>query len=330
MDKENNAIDLFFQQMEEECLNKISDELLGTKYNITKKMGIGTISRMIIEKGLEVAYWNSSSTMKLVYKNQIHDNNTIEVLYCYNGDVEISSFPNDKRYKIKKGDISFYKMENSIEYFSFYYKEFAAISIHVDLNVVKNSINPLLRERVIGEWKKHLDNIFVNDILIIEKAPLNIKSIAEDIRELPLNTIVDYMRFKSKITEFLLLSLQHKSDRNYKISNFTKDEVNTIYKIKNLLLENSQSPPSIQEISKRFNISIYKLQRGFKEITGDTVYEYIRKARIEKAKNLLRKTDMPIIYIANEVGYENPSKFSNAFKSYTQMTPSEYRYSQLI
>jgi AraC-like DNA-binding protein len=39
---------------------------------------------------------------------------------------------------------------------------------------------------------------------------------------------------------------------------------------------------------------------------------------------------MPIIYIANEAGYENPSKFSNAFKSYTQMIPSEYRYSQLI
>lgn len=66
-------------------------------------------------------------------------------------------------------------------------------------------------------------------------------------------------------------------------------------------------------------------EKGFKEITGSTVYEYIRKARVERSKIFLKSTDMQIICIANKVGYENPSKFSSVFKSYTGMTPSKYR-----
>ncbi|CDI48974.1 transcriptional regulatory protein [Clostridium tetani 12124569] len=67
------------------------------------------------------------------------------------------------------------------------------------------------------------------------------------------------------------------------------------------------------------------MQEEFKNVIGCTVYEYIKKVRMEKAKYLLKSTNMSVLEIANEIGYENPSKFANAFKEYNNVTPLKYR-----
>lgn len=56
-----------------------------------------------------------------------------------------------------------------------------------------------------------------------------------------------------------------------------------------------------------------------------TVYEYIKRCKIDRAKYLLKNSDMYIIEIDNEVGYENLSKFTALFKIYNNMTPLKYR-----
>lgn len=315
--------------MENRCLCKLSEQMLGTKYKISKDVGKGTISRIIIDEGLEIAHWDSSATMEWSYDNERDNSNVIEISYCCSGSAEIDTFPNNKKYTIKKGDIAFYGRSDSVEHFKFSYKDLIAVSIHIDLDVIKGSVNPLWEEKAIIEWKELMDNIFSHDILNIEKAPYNIKIIAEEIRDINIESMMDYMKLKCKAIELFMLCLQHKSSKNYNISNFTKDEVDIIYNAETILLDNLRDPPSVYNLAKNLNITVYKLQKGFKEITGSTVYEYIRKARVERGKIFLKSTDMQIICIANKVGYENPSKFSSVFKSYTGMTPSEYRNRKL-
>ena len=46
---------------------------------------------------------------------------------------------------------------------------------------------------------------------------------------------------------------------------------------------------------------------------------------MQKACQLLKETDKSIIEIANEMGYDNPNKFSTAFKNIIGNTPSEYK-----
>ena len=46
---------------------------------------------------------------------------------------------------------------------------------------------------------------------------------------------------------------------------------------------------------------------------------------MEQAKKLLKETDKSILHISNEIGYENPSKFSRAFKKYYGILPSKYK-----
>lgn len=69
------------------------------------------------------------------------------------------------------------------------------------------------------------------------------------------------------------------------------------------------------------------LSRRFKEEKGISISNYIIKRRVDKAKELLRESSMPINAVAMEVGYDNFAYFAKVFRSKTEMSPNEYRKS---
>lgn len=68
----------------------------------------------------------------------------------------------------------------------------------------------------------------------------------------------------------------------------------------------------------------YVLSRGFKQITGENFIDYLTSLRLEKAKELLRSTDLKVNVIADKVGYQS-SYFIRVFKKSTGITPGQYR-----
>lgn len=67
------------------------------------------------------------------------------------------------------------------------------------------------------------------------------------------------------------------------------------------------------------------LKRRFKDATGLTIIDYVQNLRIEKAKELLETTDMPIDEIGGNVGYENLSFFRQLFRRRCGLSPANYR-----
>lgn len=63
----------------------------------------------------------------------------------------------------------------------------------------------------------------------------------------------------------------------------------------------------------------------FKQQTGVSPGLYLRKTRIDKAKELLKNTGFGVTDIAVMVGYSSNSTFTRAFRSVTGMTPKSYR-----
>ena len=81
----------------------------------------------------------------------------------------------------------------------------------------------------------------------------------------------------------------------------------------------------VQDIANELGLSRSKLYRKIKSLTGISANEIIRKTRLEKAKDLLLKTDMTIGEICYKVGFASPSYFTKRFKEYTEVIPKEYR-----
>lgn len=76
-----------------------------------------------------------------------------------------------------------------------------------------------------------------------------------------------------------------------------------------------------------FGMSIKQLNRIMRKYYDLSVFEFLRKERIQKAKKLLLKTGVPLKEIAGQVGYCDEFALSRAFKQIEGLSPSEYRRS---
>lgn len=82
---------------------------------------------------------------------------------------------------------------------------------------------------------------------------------------------------------------------------------------------------SLESISGLFGLSPSYVTRVFKEQTGHTLMRYIDTMRMNKAKQLLKNTDVPLKEIIEQVGYVDPTNFIRKFKKSEGVTPIQYR-----
>ncbi|QGH32983.1 helix-turn-helix domain-containing protein [Gracilibacillus salitolerans] len=84
-------------------------------------------------------------------------------------------------------------------------------------------------------------------------------------------------------------------------------------------------PIGIPEIAESVGVSVSLASQWFKEEMNDTIYGYFTRLRMERAQELLIKTDKKIADIAFEVGYQHENSFIRKFREYKEMTPGKYR-----
>lgn len=80
----------------------------------------------------------------------------------------------------------------------------------------------------------------------------------------------------------------------------------------------------IDGLCRRFNVSRSLLYTMAKQELGMGISEYVRKCRIENAKRLLLKTNLPICQIASECGFNTPSYFTRVFYEQVGCLPKHY------
>ena len=82
---------------------------------------------------------------------------------------------------------------------------------------------------------------------------------------------------------------------------------------------------SISDLAERYQMSASAFSQYYKKKTGITISDFLMHSRIERAMKLLVSTDHPVNQIVSEIGYYSVSSFIKKFKTYTGMTPGEYR-----
>lgn len=80
-------------------------------------------------------------------------------------------------------------------------------------------------------------------------------------------------------------------------------------------------------LAEKINLSNRTFLRRFKESTGSTPRAYIKKVKVEKAKNLLLDSNYDVEEISYKLGYKDLTTFRNAFKLEVGMTPTAYKKS---
>ncbi|MFD3257859.1 response regulator [Paenibacillus lentus] len=98
-----------------------------------------------------------------------------------------------------------------------------------------------------------------------------------------------------------------------------------IEKAKKYMSEHYQSDLKASEVASWLKITPSYFSYIFKQSTGKGFTEYMNEARIDHAKQLLATTHDKVFEISDKVGYKEYKYFVSVFKSYTGMTPKEYR-----
>lgn len=105
-----------------------------------------------------------------------------------------------------------------------------------------------------------------------------------------------------------------------------KKQANTaIDSVKDFIEKHPDEDLSLIHLAEQVFLNASYLSRLFKQTVGMNLSEYIEKARILKAKELLKKRDMKVHEVAKQVGYESAASFTRLFRKATGYSPQEYR-----
>ena len=123
-------------------------------------------------------------------------------------------------------------------------------------------------------------------------------------------------------------------EERYKNSALTKEVSLELYvQLEQIMTQKKlyrESDIRLEKVATAMNISRHYLSQVINEQTGMNFFEYINRLRIRDACELLSqkpKSELTIIEIAYQIGYNNKVSFNKAFKNITGFTPTEFRNS---
>ena len=98
-----------------------------------------------------------------------------------------------------------------------------------------------------------------------------------------------------------------------------------IYRVLLYIGENIDGDLSLETISKIACFSPFHFHRLFTAYVGETVCEYVRRIRLERAANRFVHSGEPVTSVALDSGYETPGAFTRAFREHFGQNPTEFK-----
>jgi AraC-like DNA-binding protein len=151
-----------------------------------------------------------------------------------------------------------------------------------------------------------------------------IKALFKKLLESVKNDDQGYMRIKAFEILCLLCRFSEK-DNDSSLKYLNSRQVKTAKMVQALITQDLTKHYTLTELANYAGISETALKNNFKGIFGTSVYAYLKSMRLANAQELLCNTELTVSVIAEQIGYENPNKFSTEFKRFSGYTPREYR-----
>lgn len=88
---------------------------------------------------------------------------------------------------------------------------------------------------------------------------------------------------------------------------------------------NLENDISLADLAAMADLSAFHFSRAFRKTTGKTPQQYVMQQRLERAKLLLARPELPIVEVSLRSGFKNQSHFTSWFRKYTNFTPKLWR-----
>jgi AraC-like DNA-binding protein len=102
-----------------------------------------------------------------------------------------------------------------------------------------------------------------------------------------------------------------------------QEDVKKIYQVRASILADLSAPPKLSELTRHIGMSSTKMKQLFRQIFGDSIYNYFQVERMNEAAQLLK--DFSVSQVGYRIGFSNLSHFTRLFEKHHQMKPKRYK-----
>jgi AraC-like DNA-binding protein len=166
-----------------------------------------------------------------------------------------------------------------------------------------------------------------NTFFFHERMSLEEKKIVNQICKI--NEIVELSNFYYRIKVEKLLHLLFSkllSRESIAINAVKKEDIKKLMEIRATVIADLSIPPNLKQLSQMIGMSDCRMKLLFKQVFGDTIYNYYQKERMQEAAFLIKKAGYSVSEAGFHLGFTNLSHFGRLFKKHFGITPKKYSY----
>lgn len=290
------------------------------KYQIQCDTHNGFMDCYHLFPGIDLAYSTfQASTCTMRSKSMP---NILEIAFCQAGRFECEYKHGYVTY-LGEGDFAVSILSPEQEPPAFPIGYYDGIAIIVDMDIT-GSIFENIVEGVSIDLNELAHKFCAGHCCSVVKTPPNLLHVFQEICDAKDTAPMGYLRLKV-LESFFLLSQMLPQENFETAAYYSAAQIKKVKALKAELMEHLDTKETLKSMAIRYGMSLTALKDCFKAVYGKPIHAFQREYKMQAATRLLVTTEMSVAEISGRLGYENPNKFSTAFKEVLGLSPSEYR-----
>jgi AraC-like DNA-binding protein len=295
-------------------------ELKNWRLDIPEKFGRGYCAGFVFNEHIRMLILNYELNEDLVVENQDINAATRKILFKFqNIFPEIGTLPAGIQSK-PIPSVLIATMSLSTEVVIPIHTNTATINIEVDANYLNSLFDTSEESPLLQGLLQNTQPLLFEQMIYPSLQKVVDEIVSESVKDV---FKLFFLRVKAEELICRLLMELEKRDAGqlYALNNH---DVRAIFMVKEQMLAHLETPPLIKEMSKSAGMSPSKLKRLFKQIFGNSIFNYYQDFRMKRAAILLKEEKLSVSEVGHMLGFTNLSHFSRVFAAHTGMKPKQY------
>jgi AraC-like DNA-binding protein len=311
-------------------LNKLA-ELLGTTcedgyLKVPEDKGKGYLRGFFLGNSLGMMIRDCEFNTDLLVKRNFNLNPHERVLMSFNNILTPNNMLNPNRQIQERANIQnlpsvqIGKGKLNLEMFYPSHTNFRSILVAIYVRDLKKLLGSQIENSIL---RSILEN--ENPVLFEEIITPAIQKVALEVTENKIPKALNTFYYRLKAEELICLVFAELLKReNTPMHAINEVDAAQVYQIRSKILAELATPPNLAELAEIAGMSKSKLTRLFKQIFGESMFNYYQSFRMREAARLLQAHKLTVSEVGYEMGFTNLGHFTRVFEAHLGMKPKKY------
>ncbi|MCF0055071.1 helix-turn-helix transcriptional regulator [Dyadobacter sp. CY356] len=308
----------------ENVLDKLA-EVLGATYQngylkVPEKKGKGYLRGFSLGNSIGMMIRDCEFNEGLLIKRNFNLNPHERVLMSFNNillptnqSMERANIQNLPSVQIGKGRLN-------LEMFYPSHTNFRSILVAIYVSDLKMLLGNQIENSILQTLLKNQEPILFEEIITPR-----IQKVAIEITENDIPETLNHLYYRLKAEELICLVFAELLKRqNTSMQAINEIDAEKVYQIRAKILIDLSTPPVLEDLARQALMSKSKLKRLFKQIFGESIFNYYQSFRMKEAARLLKERRLSVSEVGYEMGFSNLGHFTRVFEEHVGMKPKRF------